>query len=149
MFDALKDFSIFRLMGMTTFWSLCPVRMGGTQRSHGPGNTAEADFQYLHFFITTMEVPKFSVEASFEIGSKHHKLAFILASDWSTETLFRFCGSLMNVFSVATGEHSLVTCTTPFHLHFHSQVNTGLLVDNEPQYWPLIGQNWSHDLINH
>ena len=33
----------------------------------------------------------------------------------------RFCGSLLNVFSVSTGEHPVYTCAQPFLLHFHCQ----------------------------
>ncbi|XP_023328971.1 uncharacterized protein LOC111701784 isoform X2 [Eurytemora carolleeae] len=35
----------------------------------------------------------------------------------------RFCGTLTNVFSVATSQHPLVTCSVPFNLHFHSAMS--------------------------
>jgi len=35
-------------------------------------------------------------------------------------TYTRFCGSLMNVFSVSTAQHPVVTCSVPFNFHFHS-----------------------------
>ena len=37
--------------------------------------------------------------------------------------MFRFCGTLTNVFSVATSQHPLVTCSVPFNLHFHSAMS--------------------------
>ena len=39
------------------------------------------------------------------------------------QSFTRFCGNILNTFSVATGEHYVVTCAAPFHLHFHSQTS--------------------------
>ena len=41
----------------------------------------------------------------------------------TNNTTARFCGNILNTFSVATGEHYVVTCAAPFHLHFHSQTS--------------------------
>ena len=44
-----------------------------------------------------------------------------LVSSTDTNVNVRFCHKILNVFSVQTAEHPLVTCTAPFHLHFQSR----------------------------
>ena len=51
----------------------------------------------------------------------------------------RFCGSVLNVFSVAGADHPVFTCSVPFTLHFHSEVGQRWIFhvtyDDIPGHW--------------
>jgi len=56
------------------------------------------------------------------------QLFYLNFIEYKMKFLIRFCGSILNVYSVVTAGHPVTTCSVPFNFHFFSE-STGDLID--------------------